>query len=121
MTPEQWAESVVGLPYRDREDGPYAFDCFGLAMDYVRRVLGLKCDMTGYHTGVAFADLLACADGWQQCDNGMVLCAFVGDEPTHIGVKVGQYVIHSYGRDAGGQVFRHRFRAFERLFPDYKV
>lgn len=122
MTPEQWAGDVVGLPYCDRADGPDEFDCFGLAMDYVRRVLGRPCSLAGYAEGRPFADLLPTASGWEECDGGFVLCAFNADgHPTHIGVIVGGYVVHAYGRETGGQVFRHNRRAFERLFTDLRI
>lgn len=119
MTPYEWISDVTGKPYRDRADGPDEFDCFGLAMDFVRRVLGAECDLSGYHTGVSFASLLSVADDWHEDPDGFVLCAFNdAGEPLHIGVRLSGRVIHAMGRDGTGQVYNHGGRQFLKMFPD---
>lgn len=124
MTPEQWVESVIGKPWAQYEQGPDAFDCWGLVCDYYYRVHDI---ILPPHYGMAFQDgFYIESESWVSDDDGLVLCAFrqVDDAtsvPTHIGVKIGHHVIHAAGApNRSGQVYRHRLSAFRRLYGDVR-
>lgn len=121
MNNQEWIDDVVGKPYLERTDGPDTFDCFGLVMDYVRRVLGRECSLTGFDTGTAFADLLASTDDWVPSEQGFAMCCFIDEAPTHCGVVIGDRVIHAMGHNYTGQVHNHSMLKFKRMFSDARL
>ena len=118
---QEWINDVVGKPYLERTDGPDTFDCFGIVLDYVRRVLGRDCSLTGFDTGTPFAELLAVATEWVPDSNGFVFCCFIDDSPKHCGVLVGDRVIHAMGHNYTGQVHNHSVLKFKRMFKDSRL
>lgn len=121
MTDEEWVNDVVGKPYLERTDGPYAYDCFGVVLDYVRRVRDRECSLTGFDTGTPFAELLASTDDWVPRSDGFVMCCFIDDQPSHCGVVVGDRVIHAMGHNYTGQVHNHSVLKFKRMFKDARL
>lgn len=41
---DHWLPTVIGKPWRAGEVGPDAFDCWGLVVDYYKRVRGVTLD-----------------------------------------------------------------------------
>tara|TARA_R110002096_G_C14661646_1_gene728188 strand:+ start:14876 stop:15277 length:402 start_codon:yes stop_codon:yes gene_type:complete len=120
MNEKEWVESVSGKSWEDRATGPDTFDCWGLVVDFYKRVLGVDVeDMAGYVSGKTginkgFSER---GDNWKESEFGYVAVCFDGDNANHVGVRIGGRVIHAFGgvgRD--GQVFNHTLSQFTRIY-----
>ena len=121
MTEQEWIDSIVGKPYVELTDGPDTFDCFGVVLDYIRKVNGQEVELSGYKDGRSFAELLTIADGFTRDDNGVLFCCFHNETPFHCGVKIGDRVIHAWGKNQGGQVYNDSLKKFTRAFKDSRL
>ena len=87
MNEKDWIEEVSGNSWEDRATGPDTYDCWGLVVDFYRRVKGFEIEnIAGYVNG-------------------------------ETGVRIGSRVIHAFGgvkRD--GQVFNHTLSQFNRIY-----
>lgn len=123
MTESEWINAAVGKPWVDRSTGPDDFDCWGLVVDYFWRVEGLRLPtVEGYEDGS-----VSIASGFfQQVDSllwvptgsrkGVVFTGFIDDQPSHVGIVLGNHVIHAYGERGKGQVYNHPLRMMHKLF-----
>ncbi|MGB2264872.1 MAG: NlpC/P60 family protein [Glaciecola sp.] len=120
MNEKDWIEEVSGKSWQDRATGPDAYDCWGLVVDFYRRVKGFEIEnIAGYvngETGInqGFKER---GEGWQPSELGYVAVCFDGDNANHVGVRIGGRVIHAFGgvkRD--GQVFNHTLSQFNRIY-----
>ena len=120
MTEQEWINQVVGKGWEDRADGPDAYDCWGLVIDFYRRVLDVEVeDIAGYvngKTGINKGFKLR-SDNWKEAEYGYVAVCFDGDNANHVGVRVGNRVIHAFGHSGkAGQVFNHTVSQFTRIY-----
>ena len=122
MTPAEFVNRAIGLPWiRWRSDWDGA-DCFGCIVLYHREVLGIdlgpvpQSDIaTGFHA----------ATGWQECsaeDGATCFMAWKGDAPTHCGIVLpGAMVLHSEGSpEHPGSVRVTRLSVMRRAYGDIK-
>lgn len=114
---EQWIDSVLGKPWVKYAAGPDSFDCWGIVRHYYRNVHGISLpNHIGFDVGF-FRE----TSRFSPDDDGVVLCCFANSVPTHVGVRIGNYVIHAAGNQLkSGQVFRHRLSAFRRIYGDVR-
>lgn len=121
MTEQEWIDEVVGKDWQDRASGPDAYDCWGLVIDFYRRVFGVEVeDIAGYvngKTGINKGFKLRGSE-WQESEYGYVAVCFDGDNANHVGVRIGGRVVHAYGHreKAAGQVFNHTVSQFTRIY-----
>lgn len=129
MTPEQWISDVTGKPWVDRATGPDGYDCWGLVLDYFRRVHGRELvDIPGYADhGCDFWGGMqyALTNGViipAPAESAVIFTRFVGDQATHVGVITGGRVVHALGaNDSGGQVYNHTMTHIRRLFSGNRL
>ena len=120
MTEQDWIAEVSGKSWEDRATGPNTFDCWGLVVDFYRRVLCVEVeDIAGYASGKTGINkgFLERGDSWKELEYGYVAACFDGENANHVGVRIGGRVIHAYGgvgRD--GQVFNHTLSQFTRIY-----
>lgn len=128
MKPREWIEDVQGKPWVDRSYGPDSYDCWGLVIDYFKRVLEIELpEVDGYLTGVDFAQGMAevlNTGTFENCgkDSGLLFTRFIGDDATHVGVITDGRVVHAMGApESGGQVYNHTIKHIERLFANDRL
>lgn len=128
MTQDDWIKDVRGCPWVDRADGPDAYDCWGLVLDYARRVLGRELPaVRGYKTGECsfqsgMMELLDCGSLISVEEPfAFMFTAFIGDEPTHVGVVIGNKLVHALGTRSGGQVYVHTINQARKIFKGSKL
>ena len=121
MNEKDWIEEVSGKSWQDRATGPDAYDCWGLVVDFFHRVYGVDVEcISGYQTGKTGID-----DGfdekgkdWHETACGYVaVCFDSNDNASHVGVRIGNRVIHAFGSPTRrGQVFNHTLAQFTRIY-----
>jgi cell wall-associated NlpC family hydrolase len=120
MNKDEWAAEVVGKSWEDRSTGPHTFDCWGLVVDFYSRVAGIDIeDIEGYMAGKTgiHKGFTERAESWRESEFGYVAVCFDGTEANHVGVRVGDRVIHAFGRsNKAGQVFNHTISQFTRIY-----
>lgn len=128
MNKQDWIEEVRHKPWVDRATGPDAFDCWGLVVDYFARVKGVRLpDVSGYKDGCVFLDgmnqvLESGAFNRSEIQESILFTRFVGDDPTHIGLILGDRIVHALGTiESGGQVYDHTMTHIRRLFSGSRL
>lgn len=115
MTPAEFVEKAVGLPWVKWRSDFDGLDCFGLAVLYHREVLGIEL---GAVPQLEIADGFARATGWRECESGVLFMAFKGEQAVHCGIILpwGD-VIHSEGSDdQAGNVRVSPLRTIRRMY-----
>lgn len=121
MTPSEFAERAVGLPWvRWRSDWG-ACDCFGLVVLYYREVLGIDLGSVP-QTDVA-GGFFAQAERWRECEpepGATVWMAWRDGSPTHVGVLIdAAHVMHAEGSpETGGSVRVNRLDVLRKLYGE---
>lgn len=124
MTADEWINEVSGKPWVNRASGPDSFDCWGLVVDYFRRVKQVDIiSVPGYSDGsCSFSSGMTFMvdNGFitqSSIDEALIFTQFVGGEATHVGILIGDRVIHALGSDeSGGQVYNHTMTHIRRIF-----
>lgn len=123
MTPEQFAQRAVGLPWVRWASSWAAADCFGLVLLYWREVHGAALG------GVPRTDIesgfRALRDKWEPCEalpGATAWMAWRDGAPRHCGVLLpGGLLLHAEGsEERGGSVRATRLPAMRRLYPDIR-
>lgn len=125
MTPQEFAERSVGLPWRRWRSDWAAMDCYGLCVLYHRCVLGVDL---GAVPQAEIADGFAAeAARWQQCEpepGATAFMAWSNGAPTHCGMLIpGGMLLHAQeGRPVPehGSVRLTRLAAMRRGVPDLR-
>lgn len=118
MTPDEFIERAVGIPWvRWRADWT-AMDCFGLVVLYHREVLGLD---PGAVPRSDISNGFSAAVGWVECSatpDATCFMAWRNGAPTHCGVLLsGGMVLHSEGSaENPGSVRITRLSAMQRAY-----
>ncbi len=120
MNKQEWINDVVGKSWKDRATGPDYYDCWGLVVDFYKRVLGIDVEnIEGYlsgETGINSA-FVERGEGWKESEFGYIAVCFDGDNANHVGVRIGSRVIHAFGgKTRAGQVFNHTLSQFTRIY-----
>lgn len=122
MTPQEFVNRAIGLPWiRWRSDWG-AMDCFGCIVLYHREVFGIDLGpvpqsdiVTGFNA----------ATGWQECgqeDGATCFMAWRDGAPTHCGILLpGTMLLHSEGStEHPGSVRVTRLSVMQRAYGDIK-
>lgn len=124
MTPDEFAQRAVGLPWRRWHASWGGMDCYGLCVLYHREVLGIEL---GPVPQTDIASGFAAAQGWQECGPEPGVAAFMSwrhGAPTHCGMVLpGGQLLHSQeGRPIPehGSVRLTRLAAMVRGVPDLR-
>ena len=122
MTPDEFIERAVGIPWVRWRSDWQAADCFGLVLLYNREVMGVNLGaVPKTDTASGFAALT----GWGECDPKTGATCFMGwrnGAPTHCGILLpGALVLHSEGSDERqGSVRITRIAAIQRAYGDLR-
>lgn len=122
MTPQQFADRAVGVPWRRWRSDWHGMDCYGLIVLYWREVLGVDLgDVPQTDIAAGFA----AAQDWHECGpepGASAWMSFVDGAPTHCGVLLpGGMLLHAEGDvDRPGSVRVTRLVVIARLFPDLR-
>lgn len=120
MNKDDWINDVTGRQWKKYARGPDCFDCWGLVVDFFYRVHSSEIDdIKGYIDGTAnMADSFEeKSESWKEYDFGYVAVSFSEEGlATHIGVIIGDRVIHAFGSNDSGQVYNHTLSQFKRIY-----
>jgi len=120
MNELEWVDSVIGKPWEKFAQGPKSFDCWGLVVDFFSRVKGINLDdIEGYVNGTATIQSAFNQEvsSWSESDCGYVAVSFSQGLATHVGVRIGNRIIHAFGNEAGtGRVANQTISQFKRLY-----
>lgn len=121
MTDQEFIDYAICKPYEKLADGPDAFDCWGLVVDYFRKVRGVELKLYDHgelETGF-FAEVKT--GRWRE-GSGVVFMAFDDTgTPAHCGLLFGNKVLHASGDQGLGQVTLHPLRVIRKFFKDMTV
>lgn len=121
MTPQEFVDRAVGVPWvRWRSDWE-AMDCFGLLILFHREVLGVDLGTVPH---VDIKDGFAKATGWVETEDGATAwMAFKGDSAVHCGVLLPSGAcLHSEGSaNQPGSVRVTPLRTIKRVFGQVKT
>lgn len=123
MSPEEYINSVVGLPYEKGADGPYSFDCWGIVPHSFLEVEGIElpkiedrdnCDLDGSSKGEL--------SKWAECSRSKadIFCCFHHDKMVHIGRVLSGMALHAAGDLTDGQVAVWPWRKVELVYRNLK-
>ena len=119
MTPVEFVDRAVGLPWARWRADWQAMDCYGLVVLWHREVLGVDI---GDVPQTDIADGFAEARGWAEVPGpaagATCFMSWRGAAPTHCGVLLpGQRVLHAEGRPGQpGNVRITRLRALAQVY-----
>lgn len=125
LTPVQFADKAVGLPWRRWCSSWEAVDCYGLVILYFREVLGVEL---GSVPQTDIASGFSAVAGWSECgraEPGAVgFMTWRDGAPTHCGIVMPRgALLHSqegYPVAERGSVRVTRMSAMQRLCPDLR-
>lgn len=124
MTPQQFVDRAVGVPWRRWASGWDAMDCFGLVVLWHREVLGIN---VGEVPQTDIASGFAGITGWVECAPRVGVTGFMSwrdGAPTHCGVlALPGLLLHAQeGTDIPGRgsVRMTRLAALQRLCGDIR-
>ena len=123
MTDQQFIDAVMFKPYKKPSCGPDTYDCWGLVVDYFKRVKGIEINFYD-HGDVERGFMQEIEHGKWQEGSGVVMMAFKEGRPTHCGLLFGDKVLHASGTGGNGgigQVTMHPLRFIKRVFGDIKL
>ena len=98
----EWAADYLGKPYRPGACGPDAYDCYGLVADVMDRVYG-KLLMAERGEGAAAQQLMRelTIGLWRRKESaepGDPCVLWHGTVPAHVGIWVGEGMLHALER-----------------------
>ena len=122
MTPAEFVDRALSVPWVRWGSDWSGADCFGLIVMWHRHVLGIEL---GDVPQTDIASGFAVAKGWEPCDiqtGATCFMAFRDGAPGHCGIVLDQlHVLHAQGsQEAGGRVKVSRLDALERLYNDIR-
>lgn len=100
-----WASSLIGLPWENGGQGPYAFDCWGFVRHIYQTQRGENLPIVAVDanqplaTRHAFAKESAAAAGWVRVDPAErndfdVVLLTQARHPDHVGLWIGGRMLH---------------------------
>ncbi len=119
VSEDDFIASVIGKPWVNRAADMAQMDCWGLVVLYYRHACGRDIYIpSGYGSGAEFA---GCFDEimpyWTEVSlpsDGVMVTGYYGDHPVHVGIVVGDKVLHSRGEN--GCVTLDRLITLKRLY-----
>ena len=120
MKNEDWIESVNRKVWKDRGLGPNEFDCWGLVIDFFKRVHDFDIeDIEGYINGTSTVQECFERKGsrWELSETGYVAVCQIQGIASHVGIRIGNSIVHAFGtRERSGQVCVWPISKFMRLY-----
>lgn len=120
MNNDDWIKSVNRKVWKDRGTGPDEFDCWGLVIDFFKRVHNIDIeDIEGYIDGTSTVQdcFEKRSSKWELDDLGYVAVCRSQGVRSHVGVKIGGSIIHAFGTlQQSGQVCVWPISKFMRLY-----
>lgn len=100
MTPEAFFFSVLGKPWESGAAGPDAYDCWGLVRAYWKEVRGEELpdyDVDALNPYEVRREFAGHRDGWREVQPAEGVAVLMGksERPSHVGILLGQGVLHS--------------------------
>lgn len=124
MTPAEFAQRAVGIPWRRWASGWDACDCFGAVVLHHLEVLGIDVGPVP-HTDIDTG--FSAVRGWVQCDPVPGACGFMtwrDGAPTHCGVLIlPGWLLHAqegHPVPEHGSVRLTRLAVMQRMCPDLR-
>lgn len=121
MTPVEFVEKMIGVPWVRWAAEFTGCDCYGLLILYHRHVLGIEL---GGVPQMAINDGFAVAQGWEECTEGATaFMCFAGPVAVHCGVILPNGVaLHCEGKeDNPGNVRLSRLRSMKVIYGTIKT
>ena len=124
ISDREFANKVIGKPWKNRATGPTAYDCWGLVVASFREVDGIELpEISGYLDSACDTDTAA-KQGLHSYElsggeNGDIVCMYnVNNEFVHVGRMFFGMVLHAGGNDqrSTGQVRLDRLDFIRRAF-----
>jgi cell wall-associated NlpC family hydrolase len=120
MTPAEFVDRALSVPWVRWGSDWSGADCFGLIVMWHRHVLGVDL---GDVPRTDIASGFASATGWQRCEaasGATAFMAFRDGAPGHCGIVLdGLTLLHAQGDTVhGGRVKVSRISAMQRIYSD---
>nr|WP_131863943.1 NlpC/P60 family protein [Biostraticola tofi] len=119
MYRQEFIDKVMGIPWRNRVCSFEAADCWGLIVLYFRHVAGVEVHHSPNYE--ACEDFITCFSDevthWRSTDqplDGGLLVGYHGSRPVHVGIVIGDKVLHS--RQRSSSVRLDRLAAWRKIF-----
>jgi cell wall-associated NlpC family hydrolase len=112
VKPSHWSAALVGKPFKAGAEGPDEFDCWGLVM-HVQAMLGRSLPRLAVNVREAPRDQWATIrelvqrSDWHKVErpqDGDVLLMIGANGLPHVGVVIGNRLLHAEGDDRTGSV-----------------
>lgn len=122
MTELEFIQKWLGAPWVDRGDTTDGIDCWGLAVEYYKEIIGIELKAAIDFTNIETGYLEEVRSGnWVESDSpckGLVFMCFVGDRPTHCGICLdSRNVLHCPGSPSNhGSVSVHSIKAIQKVY-----
>lgn len=121
MTIQEYIDTVIGKPWKNRATGPDYFDCWGLVVDSFRKVEGIELPVvSGYYEGKETSECFnneVKASNWIESSEPIAGLVFVCEDSggaSHVGRMIdNRYCLHSPHGGSGVQV--NTLSAMKRL------
>lgn len=124
ISAKEFAEKVIGKPWKNRATGPNAYDCWGLVIASFREIDGIELpQINGYLDEMCDTDTAAGQAMFQYDEStgkdGDIVCMYnVNGEFVHVGRMFFGMVLHAAGSEqlGTGQVKLDRLEVMKRAF-----
>lgn len=120
---EEFANKVIGKPWKRFATGPNAFDCWGLVIASFNEIDGVELpELIGYlSSDLSYNDIAKNGLGDYSLasgEDGDIVCMYnVNNDFVHVGRMFFGMVLHAFGtQDNPGQVKLDRIDVVRRLF-----
>lgn len=117
MNEKDYIDSVNGKPWVNRSTGPDSFDCYGLMIDYFKRVKNITLPLIdGYKDNESIRKIGQAGEVfWNECDikdAESFACYDSCGAMLHVGIVTSYGYLHAFGKADTGQVYLHDTRRF---------
>lgn len=123
ITDKEFADKVIGKPWKRFGTGSQSYDCWGLVIASFREIDGVELpELTGYLSpDLSYHDIAKNGLGEYRLasgEDGDIVCMYnVNNEFVHVGRMFFGMVLHAFGtQDNPGQVKLDRLDVVRRLF-----
>ncbi|GKX40418.1 NlpC/P60 family protein [Pectobacterium versatile] len=119
MNSTEFIDRMIGVPWVNRACSFTECDCWGMIVLYYRHVMNIEIPVIDdYVSNADFNDCFSIGiSRWEKiespCYGGMV-AAYYGNKPIHVGITIGNRVLHSRGESDA--VRFDRLKVFERVY-----
>lgn len=124
ITDKEFADKVIGKPWRNRATGPNSYDCWGLVIASFRDIDGVELPEINGYIDEGCDTNTAAEEGLNQYElssgvDGDIVCMYnVNNQFVHVGRILFGMVLHAAGSEqaGSGQVKLDRLEVMQRAF-----